>query len=80
MTHIIIRKTERDLRERAREAGRPNLDGYARGMEEAEHFARRQGIDNPNRKGWLTDDGGHAEKQLRDRTLRAMGKDPSAYD
>lgn len=50
---LIFRKSERELRERAYES-RPrgfrqgrNIDGYARGPEEAERLLRSRGRDKP---------------------------------
>jgi hypothetical protein len=85
MVHIIIKRSERELRERAYEAasegfqqGR-NIDGYARGLEEADNLLRSRGRDNPNQQPILVDDGGKAEKELRERTMRSMGIRPEAY-
>lgn len=85
MVHIIIRKSPRELRERAAEAAprwsRGKVDAYARGFEEADAYQRDvTGRDNPERKGVLTDDGGKAEKEVRDRMLRARGKNPEEYE
>ena len=87
MVHLIFRKSERELRERAAESATPgfrqgrNIDGYARGREEAETLLRSRGHDNPNQKPILVDDGGESDKQLRDRTLRSMGiTNVEAYD
>ena len=86
MVHIIIKKSERELRERAHESAGPGykqgrtIDGYARGMEEADRLVRDRGRDNPNQKPVLVDDGGVAERKLRERTLRNAGYDPEAYD
>ena len=85
MVHLIFKKSERELRERAFEEAPPgfrqgdNIDGYARGFEEADELTRSRGRDNPNRKGILTDDGGKAEKELRDRTLRSFGQNPDHH-
>lgn len=84
MVHIIIRKSPRELRERMAEAPRTfqgKVDAYARDIEEADRYQRDvTGRDNPGRKGVLTDDGGKAEKELRDRSLRALGLRPELYD
>lgn len=85
MVEIIIRKSPRELRERAAAEAprwsRGQVDAYARDIEEADAYQRDvTGRDNPNRKGVLTDDGGAAEKELRDRTLRSMGLRPEAYE
>lgn len=73
MTYIIIKKSERELRERAYESaskgfvqGR-NIDGYARGIEEADSLLRSRGRDNPNQEPILVDDGGKAEAEIQDR-------------
>lgn len=85
MVYIIIKKSPRELRERALEQApswsRGKVDAYARDMEEADAYQRDvTGRDNPNRKGVLTDDGGKSERELRDRTLRSMGLRPEAYE
>lgn len=86
MVHIIIRKSERELRERAYEARVAgfrqgyNVDGYARGLEEADHLLRSRGRDNPNQNPIMVDDGGKADKELRHRTLRSMGLRPELYE
>ena len=73
MTYIIIKKTERDLRERAYtersqgfRQGR-NIDGYARGLEEADRLQRDRGRDNPNQLPVLVDDGGKAAAEIEQR-------------
>lgn len=79
---IIIKKSPRELRERMAEAPKyaRGHAAYARGLEEAHAYSRDvEGLDNPNRKGVITDDGGKAQKELRDRTLRAHGLNPEAY-
>lgn len=76
MVYIIIKKSPREIRERMAEAPKTfvgKVDGYARGFEEADRFVASQGRDNPANRGVLTDDGGAAEKELRHRSLRAMG-------
>jgi hypothetical protein len=83
MTYLIFKKSPRELRERMAEAPRTfvgKVDAYARDIEEADQYQRSHGRDNPNRKGVLIDDGGKAEKELRDRTLRSMGLNPEAYE
>jgi hypothetical protein len=86
MVHIIIKKSERELRERAHESAGPGykqgktIDGYARGMEEADRLVRDRGRDNPNQKPVLVDDGGQAERKLKEMTLKAHGKNPEGYD
>ncbi len=87
MVHLIFRKSERELRERAAESATPgyrqgkNIDGYARGLEEADRLLVSRGRDNPNQKPILVDDGGAAEKELRQRTMRSMGiTNTEAYD
>lgn len=80
---IIVKKSPRELRERMAEAPRWAREqaAYARGLEEAHAYSRDvEGLDNPNRKGVLTDDGGRAAKELRDRTLRAHGRDPQEFE
>ena len=83
MVFIIIKKTERDLRERAAETPHARrfkgVQHYARDVEEADNLYRSRGRDNPANTPVLCDDGGVAEKKLRDRTLRAAGKNPEAY-
>lgn len=70
MVHIIVKKSERELRERAAESRTPgfrqggNIDGYARGAEEADSLLRSRGRDNPNQKPILVDDGGKAAAEL----------------
>lgn len=79
---FYVKRSAREMRERMAEAPRAfrgKVDAYARGFEEADRFVVEQGRDNPNRLGVLTDDGGKAEKELRDRGLRAAGKNPEAY-
>lgn len=79
MIYLIFKKSPRELRERQREleVKAPHfrgMDAYARDIEEADAYTRDvTGRDNPNRKGVVTDDGGKAEKEARDRMLRAMG-------
>ena len=86
MVYQINRKSERELRERAWETRTPgyrqgrNIEGYARDVEEADRLLASRGRDNPNQKPILCDDGGKAEKELRDRTLRSMGIRPEAYE
>ena len=86
MVHLIFRKPERELRERAAEARTPgyrqgrNIDGYARDVEEADRILRSRGRDNPNQKPVLCDDGGKAEKEARHRALRSMGLRPELYE
>ena len=77
MTGIIIRKTERDLRERAAEQRSgykqgQNIDGYARGFEEADRLLRDRGRDNPNQKPILVDDQGRAAAELEQRTQKIV--------
>lgn len=85
MANFIIKKTERDLQERAREVSGSGyrqgktIDGYARGLEEADRLVRDRGRDNPNQKPVLVDDGGVAAKKMRDNTLRAHGYNPDNY-
>ena len=85
MVHIIIRKSPRELRERAAENAprwsRGQVDAYARDIEEADAYQRDvTGRDNPNRKGVVIDDAGKAAKEARDRALRARGLNPEAFD
>lgn len=74
--HIIVKRSERELRERAWETRTPgyrqgrNIDGYARGMEEADELLRSRGRDNPNQKPILVDDGGKAAAELEARAVR----------
>lgn len=62
--HIIIRKTERDYREAADEAGlsRSRYSGLARSEEEAHDLTRRRGTDKPD-KALAFDDGGQADRE-----------------
>ena len=82
---IIIRKSPRELRERQRELESTTkhfrgMDAYARDIEEADRYVRDEvGRDNPNRKGVVTDDGGHAEREMRDRAIRAHGLNPEHF-
>ncbi len=84
MVNIIIKKSARELRERAAEQApkwaRGKVDAYARDVEEADRYQRETGRDDPSRKGVLMDDGGRAEKEVRDRTLRAAGLNPEHYE
>lgn len=83
MVYLIIKTSARELRERRAEAPKhfQHLDAYARDVEEADAYIRDEvGRDNPNRQGVVTDDGGRAEKEVRDRGLRAMGLRPELYE
>jgi len=86
LVEIIIRKSPRELRERQAELAASakhfsGFDAYARDPEEADEYVTKVvGRDNPNRKGVVTDDGGKAEKELRDRSLRSMGLRPELYE
>lgn len=83
MVYIIIKRSERELRERAAETAHPgyrqgrNIDGYARGLEEADSLLASRGRDNPNQKPILVDDGGKAEREA---TARALGVRLEAYE
>ena len=77
MVHIIFRRSERELRERAAESRTPgyrqgkNIDGYARGLDEADRLLRSRGRDNPNQKPILVDEGSaQAQRELESRTPR----------
>ena len=76
MVHIIVKKSERELRERAHESASKgfrqgyNIDGYARGMEEADSLLRSRGRDNPNQTPILVDDGGAANRELEERAVK----------
>jgi len=76
MTHIIIKRSEREMREAAHERRDPgyrqgkNIDGYARGMEEADRLLRDRGRDNPNQKPILVEDHGKAAAELEARIPR----------
>lgn len=80
MTYIIIKRSERELRERAAESASPgyrqgrNIDGYARGLEEADELLRSRGRDNPNQNPILVDDGGKAQAELEKRALDAANR------
>jgi len=77
LTYIIIRRSEREIRERAAESApreyRNSVSGYARDVEEADRIQRGRGRDNPNYAPILCDDGGKAERELRHRTLKSFG-------
>lgn len=80
---FYVKRSAREIRERMAEAPRSfagKVDGYARGMEEADRFVAEQGRDNPANRGVLTDDGGKADRELRDRALQARGLNPEAYE
>lgn len=76
MVHIIVKKSERELRERAHESASKgfrqgyNIDGYARGMEEADSLLRSRGRDNPNQNPILVDDGGKSKQEVGERGLK----------
>ena len=81
MVHIIVKRSERELRERAAESRTPgyrqgrNIDGYARGLEEADRIQRERGRDNPNQKPILVDEGSaQAQKRERDLAIQASGR------
>lgn len=77
MVHLIFKKSEREIRERAAESApreyRGMVSGYARDVEEADSIQRGRGRDNPNYAPILCDDGGKAEREMRERTLRSHG-------
>lgn len=81
MVHIIIRRSEREVRERAGEAParyrRAGITGYARDIEEAERIQKERGLDNPNSGYMLVDDGGKANEEGQRRALRAAGLEAS---
>ena len=83
MVHIIVKKSPRELRERLREQAPRHfqgMDAYARDIEEADRYQRDlTGRDNPARKGVVIDDGGRAEREVRDLALRARGLNPEAH-
>lgn len=83
MVHIIIRRSERELRERAMEEAPPwargKVSGYARDIEEADRVIRETGRDKP-RAPFFCDDGGKADRELRERTARSMGVRLEAYE
>ena len=85
MVHIIVKKSPRELRERQAELASKakhfkGFDAYARDIEEADRYQRDvTGRDNPARKGVVIDDGGRAEREVRDRALRARGLNPEAH-
>lgn len=60
MVHVIIRRSEREVRERVRQAPaayrRGGITGYARSLEEAERIQRQRGRDNPD-SGYILVDG-----------------------
>ena len=76
MVHIIVKKSERELRERAHESASKgfrqgyNIDGYARGMEEADSLLRSRGRDNPSQLPVLVDDGGKSKQEVEERGLK----------
>ena len=76
MVHLIFKKSERELRERAHESPTPGfrqgrtIDGYARGLEEADGLLVQRGRDNPNQKPILVDDGGKAAAEVETRIPR----------
>lgn len=76
MVYIIVKKSARELRERAAESAprayRGRLAGYARGHEEADRLMGELGRDNPDAIV-LTDDGGQAEREIRQRVLKSAG-------
>ncbi len=81
---IIVKRSEREIRERAHESApkayRGHIDGYARGLEEADRLMVERGRDNPANRAILVDDGGKADRELRDRALRNAGIDPGSID
>lgn len=84
MVGLIFKRSDREIRERVAEAPRryreAGITGYARDPEEAmENSRRHRGSDNPDQGLVLCDDGGKAERDLMDRTLRAHGIDPDSY-
>ena len=80
MTYIIVKRSENDMRNAAHEARKPgyrqgqNIDGYARGMEEADSLLRSRGRDNPNQKPILVEDHGKAAAELDERALKGRRK------
>jgi len=83
MVHIIIKRSEREVRERAAEAParfrKAGITGYARDIDEAARIQRERGEDNPHSGYMLVDDGGNASREARDRQMRAMGLNPEKY-
>lgn len=76
MVEIVIRRSDREVRERAHEAPssfRGKVTGYARGLEEADRIQRERGRDNPNSGYLLVDDQTAVESTRRTvrRTVRA---------
>lgn len=86
MVGFIFKRSDRELRERMAEAPQRFIEAgdvtrYARDPEEAYNIVRENhGLDNPNHPKILADDGGRAERELRDRTLRAAGYDPAMFE
>ena len=87
MVHIIIRRSDRMVRERAAEAAprwakRDGVTGYARGLEEADRIQRERGRDNPHSGYMLVDD--VTAVQDTDKRNRAVikhntGKEPEVF-
>jgi hypothetical protein len=83
VTYIIIRRSERELRERAAETAHPgyrqgrNIDGYARDLDEADRLLASRGRDNPHQKPILVDEG--SDRASREAAARAMGVRLEAY-
>ena len=65
MANIIIRKTERDYREAAHNAGLParRYSGLARSEEEAQDVMRRRGGNDRPDEVLAFDDGGQADRE-----------------
>lgn len=83
MVHIIVRRSEREMRERHHEQAPKWARGsvsnaYARGLEEADRLQRDRGRDNPNSGYILVDDVTAAEstKRTTERVMKErLGKD-----